>query len=224
MVEENSGVSMEFETEEQKIEALKKWWQENGKLVIAGIILGGALIAGWRFYHDYKIKHAEQASALYETVLQTAEAGGDINAQQTRVNELMAEYTNTPYAALSALVLAKQHTRSGDNARAIQQLEWVIKNSSAVEIQNIARLRMARLMMATEQYDAAMSLVNTAYPESFTALFEELKGDLYVRRGETELARAAYDKAILASENNANEFLKLKRDDLGQMTLIEPAL
>ena len=83
---------------------------------------------------------------------------------------------------------------------------------------------MARLMMATAQYDAAMSLVNAPYPESFTALFEELKGDLYVLRGEPELARTAYDKAILASEDNVSEFLKLKRDDLGQVNPVEPVL
>lgn len=214
---------MEFETEEQKVEALKKWWQANGTLVIAGLALGIALIAGWRFYEDYKIRHAEAASNLYEAVLQTAITGGDINTQQTRVNELMAEYANTPYAALSALVLAKQQAQSGDNAKAIQQLEWVMKNSSAVEIQNIARLRMARLMMATEQYDAALALVNAEYAESFTALYEELKGDLYVMRGENELARAAYDKAIQASDNKASDFLKIKRDDLGQVNLSEPA-
>ena len=215
---------MEFETEEQKVEALKKWWQANAKVVITGIVLGGALIAGWRFYQDYKIKHAEQASALYETVLQVAATNGDINTQQTRVNELMADYANTPYAALSALVLAKQQVQAGDNVKAMQQLEWVMNNASATEIRNVARLRLARLMMTTEQYDAAMNLVNSAYPESFTALSEELKGDLYVLRGDIAAARTAYDKAILASDNSASEFLKLKRDDLGQVSLAEPAL
>ncbi len=215
---------MEFETEEQKIEALKKWWQENAKIIITGIVLGAALIAGWRYYQDYTIKHAEQASVLYEAVLQAAEAGADINAQQTRVNELMADYANTPYAALSALVLAKQQVQSGENVKAVQQLEWVMKNSSATEVQSIARLRLARLLMATEQYDAAMNLVNINYPESFTALYEELKGDLYVVRGETDAARTAYDKAILASENRASDLLKLKRDDLGQLNLNEPVL
>lgn len=215
---------MEFETEEQRVEALKKWWQDNGKLVVAGLVLGVALIAGWRFYQDHKIKHAEQASSLYAAVMQAAETGADINMQQTRVNELMADYANTPYAALSALILAKQQAQAGDNLKAIQQLEWVIKNSSAVELQNIARLRMARLMMATEQYDAAMTLLAAEYPESFTALYEELKGDLHVLRGETDLARAAYDKAIQASDDRASDFLKMKRDDLGQVNLSEPAL
>lgn len=215
---------MEFETEEQKIEALKKWWQENATVVITGIVLGAALIAGWRFYLEYRTSQAEQASVLYEMVLQAAGADSDINAQQTRVNELMADYASTPYAALSALVLAKQQVQAGDNVKAIQQLEWVIKNSTATEITNIARLRLARLLMAGEQYDAAMNLVNAVYPESFTALFEELKGDLHVKRGEIDAARTAYDKAIQASENSASEFLRLKRDDLGQVNVIEPAL
>ena len=66
---------MEFETEEQKIEALKKWWKDNGKMVVAGLVIGGALIAGWRIYQDYRIKHSEKASALYEVVLQAAVSG-----------------------------------------------------------------------------------------------------------------------------------------------------
>ena len=214
---------MEFETEEQELDALKKWWKKYGKIVIAGIIIGGGLIVGWRFYQEYKLNHAEKASALYEVVLQAAGSAGDINTQQTQVNELMAEYADTPYAALSALVLSGQQAKSGDNVKAAQQLEWVIKNSSAVEVRTIARLRLARIMLATEQFDLALNLVNSEYPESFTALFEELKGDLYVARGETELARIAYDKAIQASEARVSDFLKIKRNDLGQASISEPA-
>ena len=214
---------MEFETEEQELDALKKWWKKYGKIVIAGIIIGGGLIVGWRFYQEYKLNHAEKASALYEVVLQAAGSAGDINTQQTQVNELMAEYADTPYAALSALVLSGQQAKSGDNVKAAQQLEWVIKNSSAVEVSTIARLRLARIMLATEQFDLALNLVNSEYPESFTALFEELKGDLYVARGETELARIAYDKAIQASEARVSDFLKIKRNDLGQASISGPA-
>ncbi len=214
---------MEFETEEQELDALKKWWKKYGKIVIAGIIIGGGLIVGWRFYQEYKLNHAEKASALYEVVLQAAGSAGDINTQQTQVNELMAQYADTPYAALSALVLSGQQAKSGDNVKAAQQLEWVIKNSSAVEVSTIARLRLARIMLATEQFDLALNLVNSEYPESFTALFEELKGDLYVARGETELARIAYDKAIQASEARVSDFLKIKRNDLGQASISGPA-
>ena len=213
---------MEFETEEQELEALKRWWKKNGTIVIAGMVIGGAMIVGWRFYQEYKLNHAEKASALYEVVLQAAGSAGDINTQQTQVNELMAQYADTPYAALSALVLSGQQTKSGDNVKAAQQLEWVIKNSSAVEVRTIARLRLARIMLATEQFDLALNLVNSEYPESFTALFEELKGDLYVARGETELARIAYDKAIQASEARVSDFLKIKRNDLGQASISEP--
>ena len=78
--------------------------------------------------------------------------------------------------------------------------------------------------MASEQYDAAMKLVADEYPESFSALVEEFKGDLYVARGDVELARIAYDKAILASAEKTSDYLKIKRNDLGQRQLKEPAL
>ena len=219
---------MEFETEEQKLDALKTWWKKNGTAMIAGIVIGGALIGGWRLYQGSNLDQAEQASILYETVLTAANSATDLSEQQTRVNKMMAEYSATPYAALSALVLSAQQVKSGDNIKAAQQLEWVIKNSSAVEIRTIARLRLARILMASEQYDAAMKLVAAEYPESFSALFEEFKGDLYVARGDVELARIAYDKAILASTvasaDRASDYLKIKRNDLGQRQLKEPAL
>jgi predicted negative regulator of RcsB-dependent stress response len=208
---------MQYETEEQELEALKKWWQQNGKLVITGVLVGVIAIFGWRYYQDAQRKHQENASSLYALVMQSAETHGDINEQQTRVNQLMAEYDDTPYAALSAMMLAAQQVNAGDLAKAVQQYEWVIKNASQKELQYVARLRQARLLLASQQYDAAFALINIEYPESFAALYEELKGDVHVARGEADLARAAYDKALLLSADMPNDFLKIKRDDLGKV-------
>lgn len=214
---------MQYETEEQQVEALKKWWHDNGKLVITGIILGVIVIFGWRYYQDSKRLHLDNASALYTLVVQSAEQNADLNEQQTRVNTMLAEYADTPYATLSALVLAAQQARTGDLVKAMQQYEWIINNSAQEEMKHLARLRLGRLMLATQQYDAAMSLISLVYPESFGALYEELKGDLHVARGEIDLARAAYDKALLLSADNPNDYLKIKRDDLGKVAIKEPS-
>jgi predicted negative regulator of RcsB-dependent stress response len=80
-----------------------------------------------------------------------------------------------------------------------------------------------RVLFASENYDEALALANIDYPESFAALYEELKGDLYTARGELDKARAAYDSAILHSPDQANRWLRLKRDDLGNVTRTEPA-
>lgn len=215
---------MEFETEEQQLEALKKWWKENASMVIFGVALALAAISGWRFYAEYTQSHAEAASLIYETVITDASAGQNPTEQQTRVNDLMAEYADTPYASLAALALAKQQLFKGELLNARQQLEWVVNHSSQVELQNIARLRLIRILFANNELDQALALANTAYPESFAAMYEELKGDLYVAQGKKELARAAYDKAMQYSSNQTSGLLKLKRDELGQSnTSSEPA-
>ncbi|MCW8956189.1 MAG: tetratricopeptide repeat protein, partial [Gammaproteobacteria bacterium] len=59
---------MDYETEEQQVEALKRWWKENGKLIITGLTLGLALVVGVRFYNQYVNERAEAASYLFDQV------------------------------------------------------------------------------------------------------------------------------------------------------------
>ena len=76
------------ETEEQQVEALKKWWTENASVMILGVAIGASVLFGWRYYDNYKIQHAEEASSLYDSVLTTAAANDPLDKQQTRVNTL----------------------------------------------------------------------------------------------------------------------------------------
>lgn len=215
---------MDFETEEQQVEALKKWWKENARTVIAGTIIGISVISGWRYYVDFQKKHGEYASVLYENILQVNAKPEAKNQQQVNVNKLMAEYADTPYASLSALVLAKVQFNSGDMVKAQQNLEWVMKNSNQPELKHLARIRLMRLLSTLQQYDAALKLAEVDYPESFVVMYEELKGDLYVLMKKFDEARSAYDKAIIASSQQAGKWLRLKRDDLGDSQLIEPSV
>ena len=214
---------MDFETEEQQVEALKKWWKENARTIIAGAIIGISVISGWRYYVDYQKKHEEYASVLYENILQASTKADTLNQQQVDVNKLLAEYSDTPYASLSALILARSQFISGDMINAQQNLDWVMKNSKQTELQHLARIRMMRLLSTTKQYEAALKLADIDYPESFSAIYEELKGDLYVLMKKFNEARLAYDKAILASAQQVSKWLQLKRDDLGEFQLKEPS-
>ena len=53
-----------------------------------------------------------------------------------------------------------------------------------------------------------------AYPPAFAALYEELKGDLFVARGDIEQARMAYDRAIQQA-GAESRLLQIKRRELG---------
>ena len=78
-----------------------------------------------------------------------------------------------------------------------------------------------RVLNSMKQYDQSLSIADTSYPDSFAALYQELKGDALLGKGEINLARIAYDKAILSAGVQANRWLKLKRDDLGEIELDE---
>ncbi len=95
-----------YQSDEEQIDALKKWWQENGNSVIAGVILGLTAIFGWRGWQDYKIEQAEAASELYQQmVIAVRDDKNAKNAKET-ANNILAEYESTAYSVFAKLTLA----------------------------------------------------------------------------------------------------------------------
>ena len=206
---------MDYETEEQQLEAIKKWWKENSTMVVTGISIGVASIFGWQYYQTESVKHAEQASVLYEQVLINSSNPANINDQLASVNQLEAEFNNTPYASLSALIVARQHMAAGQIEKAQQQYRWVIENTKQDELKYLAKIRLARLLLAATQFDESLALLNETYPDSFNAMVLELKGDVLSTQGNKAEAKTAYVKAMSLS-SGANRWLQLKIDDIGE--------
>jgi len=57
-----------YASDDEKAEALKTWWRENGRSVLTGIILGGAIIFGWRYWLTHQKATTEQAAVIYQQV------------------------------------------------------------------------------------------------------------------------------------------------------------
>jgi len=208
----------DYETEEQQLDALKQWWKENSSSLLIGLAIGGLSLGGWNFYQQSQFQHSVEASDMYVSVIAQYEAGAGGSFDSTVVDKLAAGYSDTPYASLSALVAAKHELVAGNIDKAISHLQWAMDNAIEEDVVSIARLRLARLMMAQKKYDKASDLLQAKHAPAFDALFEELKGDIFVVNGELEQARIAYDKAI-ASSGSSNRWLQLKRQDLGASKL-----
>ncbi len=205
----------EYETEEQQVEALKRWWKENGTSLIVGLFVGVSGLFGWRYYVDQNNFHAVQASDMYMQVMQSAA----LNTVDDRIidinNTLINEFSDTPYAALSSLSLAKSEYEKGNVDAATAQLEIAVKHASNDVIKQIANLRLAKVYIEQGKYEEALVLLNQSHAAAYDAQYEELKGDLYLAKGDVALARAAYDKAIDLQGAAASRWLKLKRQNLG---------
>jgi predicted negative regulator of RcsB-dependent stress response len=209
----------EFESEDQQIEAIKKWWKENGVSLLLGLGIGVGALLGWREYLAYQTDHSAEASDLYQAV-QTQVAQNRLDdAHINKADIIRNEYSDTPYAALASMAQAKYEFEHGDIDSALMHLRWASENSTEPDVQNVAKLRLARILIAQKKHAEAEAILLADYPAAFTAGYEELKGDLYVAKGEIAQARVAYDKAINAADGNASRWLRLKRQDLGSSDL-----
>jgi len=204
----------EYETEEQQVEALKEWWKQNGMAVIGGAALGISALVGWRVWNTHQDNQATEASELF-AVVQEAANTNNVNQLQEQSSILRDKYASTPYAALAVLHQVKSQIEKGDHAAAEENLRWVLKNSKQDSVQNVAKIRLARLLLADKKVDEAQSLISTGMSEAYKSLVDEIRGDIFVAKGEVEKAKEAYDEAMLSASGAGIEYLQLKRSDLG---------
>jgi len=202
-----------YDTEEEQLEALKRWWKENGQSAIIGLIVGIAIILGWNYWNEHKLDQANQASALYDQLLKAVAADQKDSAEKL-AERLQEQFKSTEYAAYSSLLQAKIKLEKGDMPAAKTILEKLAGVPNE-EISNIAKIRLVRLMMAKGEFEPALQLINDIDPakiSNFSGNYDELVGDLYVALDRLDQARSSYQKAI---ENGyKSPLLQLKIDDL----------
>ena len=204
-----------YETEEQQVEAINKWWSDNYIMVIVLTIIALGSIIGVQQWKQNKLLTAQTASTEYDHILQSVKAN-DGAALEQQINTMLTEYSDYPYAALSAMLEAKQMIEAGKFAQAEEKYQWVIANSTMQNLQHISRIRLARLMSVQGKNEQALKIIDSEQG-SFKAAYLEIKGDILVVLKRTDEARSAYDQALQAyAAMGANvQILKVKRTDLG---------
>ena len=112
-------------SEEEQVERLRKWWEENGTSVVLAIVLSVSALAGWRYWQSSTQEKAEAASAVYQQLtdaMDQARAVPDSAAQaeqvQAAAEKLVSEYGSTSYADYGRFTLAKLAVEDRDYAGA----------------------------------------------------------------------------------------------------------
>lgn len=213
-----------YQTEEQQVEAIKGYWQENGNTIIAGIVLGFAGFIGFNLYQDNQLENELAVSDSYQTLIENA--AKDKTTFNESATQFINENSDTSYASLTALALAKEAAAEKNWLEAKTQLSAAIASAPSDGIKGIASLRLARVQVQLEEYEQALATLAQPLPVSFTAAVEETKGDTYLLQGKKELARNAYQAAIAADGLASSPGLQMKLDDLATVVSLpaEPAV
>lgn len=206
----------EFLSEQEQVERLKKWWKDNYKSILAGVIIALIIIFGWRYWQHRGQTRSLTASTMYMQMGQMLAAGQGPQALQL-ANQLVNNFGDTPYAAQAALAMAQYDVGSNKPDDAMQMLDWVIKNSKDDGLKLLARLRLARVKLSVGDPQAALVALSGVAASGFTALFDEARGDAYVKLGETAQARVAYQRALHAWQPDMGDpsLLQMKLDNVG---------
>lgn len=199
----------QFSTEEQQVEAIKRFWKENGFPIIIGAAIGFGGLFGWRYYNDSVVTQQEQASEAYTQVLEELNKGPEGFSKGI---DFVKGDSDSNYRVLVALRLAKEAVERNDLPEAEKQLQWSADNIDVAAIKGVALLRLARVQLQQEQHDKALASLEKVTDEAFKAKVAEVRGDVYQRQGKLDKAREQYSAALEDDANNS--FLKMKLDDL----------
>ncbi|HZC00858.1 MAG TPA: tetratricopeptide repeat protein [Gammaproteobacteria bacterium] len=206
-----------YVAEDEQVEALKAWWKENGKAIIAGVIFGLLGLMGWRYWQGSIKVQAEQASTAFQQLLSQV-ADNKKEAAEQQAKQILDQYEKSPYAAFAALMLAKIAVDKNDLAQAKTHLQWALAHSTEPEIKRVARLRLVRLLLAEGNTDQAQSLLDEKDNMASLPSYHELKGDLLLAQGKLEEARNAYLQALAlgGTTGEQSSVVQMKLDELGE--------
>ena len=206
-----------MDTEQEELEALQKWWKENGRAVVVGLILGLGGVFGWTTWQSRVEATAEQASVVYQSMADMA-AADDHQEALLRVGQIIQDHPDSEYAALAALMGAKSAVAVGRADEATGLLDWVIANAGREEIRDVARIRSARLLLGEGKSDAGLQMLASIKTPAFAATVEEIRGDILVDTGEKDGAAKAYELALASDSitSGTRARVQMKLDDIGQ--------
>lgn len=203
-------------TDSEREEQLRNWWRDNWSWLVSGIALGILLLAGWRYWAGLQQENAAEAGGLYRQML-AASGGNDFGTMERLQQQLADDHGSTPYVDQASLLLARMYVETGQYDRAAPLLRSVMEGSDDDELREVARLRLARVLIEQDMPADALALLPAGVQGPFAPLALEIRGDALHATGDIEAARSAYAAALTADSaagGVSRELLQLKLQDL----------
>lgn len=192
--------------EHEQGERVRDWLRRNGAGIIGGVLLGLALVGGWKWWQARQQAQRMQAGEAYQAMLAQLEAG-DLQQAQAR----SAELGQGAYATLAALSLARAQVEAGERDAAIATLRGIDEVDPVLA--GVVAQRLARLLTDAGKHQDALQLLAGA--DDATSL--EIRGDAQAALGKADEARKAYADALARLDVAAPQrrLLEIKLTSIG---------
>ena len=208
-----------YMTEEEQIQAIKKWWSRYSSPILVVLSVLMLSVSGYRYWIRHQEKVTAEASTLYEHLMQSF-SNHDVKDIRSYSNQLINRYSQTIYADAARMTLAKLNVEKNHLDLAKSLLQTVAIQSKNSAFKQIAKIRLARLMIANKQFTEALDQFAVIDDSSYMTIVNELKGDIFVQQRDYEQAIQAYKQAIdqAKAQGIGNLFLEMKTNELAMKT------
>ncbi len=224
-----------YGSDEEQVEALKRWWDDNGTSLLVGVGLVLAVFFGVRQWQSSQAATNGTASDLYQQISELALANvtqtipeDDLLAVQPAFSTLKTEHPDSIYTRYAALAMARFQVEHDQLDLAAADLQWILDNpklgvmtEADEELFLTAKLRLARVKLAQGMAQEALDMIKATEPGAFAGNYAEVEGDALVILGQPEAARTAYQRALEENLTGNPVLLQLKLQDLGVSPVVE---
>ena len=194
--------------DEADLEALKRWWDENGKGIVAAVVVAVLGTVGWQQYQGYSASQTDAASDLFAEMLAIQSEGDAPERLIELAAQLKSEHGGSTYARFGAMLEARVAVEANDLAAAESALRWALGAGDArPDIGQLIQLRLARVLAAQGNETEALAILeqgSAAYPVGFA----QAQGDIHLAAGRDSEALNAYRQGRDAAS------------DLGQFSVV----
>ena len=200
--------------EQEQLDQLKAFWKQWGNLITWVITLCLAVFAAWQGWNTWQRSQATKAEALYGALTKVVQAG-DLAKVESLEKDLQG-VSGSSFAAQGVLLASKLQYEQGKVDAAKAGLAWVVQEGKLLEVRDIARLRLAGVLMDEKKYDEAAKLLDAITTADFSALVADRRGDLLMLQNKPLEAKAQYEKAYAGMDKTV-EYRRLISAKLAQL-------
>ena len=201
-----------YTTENEQVDAVRRFFAENGKALAIGVVLGIVALGGWRFWQSHQDSALTEASASFQKANQ---AMASKSAQGVAELEKFGQSNDNNYGVFAALQLADHFVEIKDFANAEKQLLQVQSQAKEDNLRSLVNLRLARVQMQQGKFDDALKTLDGVKGEGWTAMQQGIRGDVLLAKGDAKGAREAFSKGLESKPSQTLQtMLRMKLNNL----------
>jgi len=209
-------MAVELYDEHEQSERVRNWIKEYGLSLVMGLVLAFSGIFGFRYWQDHQAGQ-RQLAAEYFDVIQSELEAQSLGFAEEQYNLMRESVPRNAYVGLAGLQMAAAYVEDGQLAPAARIYAEILDERRFENLWPIAKLRLARVFEAQGDLDDARNLIAGSPPVGFESAWAELRGDLYMAKGDLDQARTAYQEALemLTGQAAGRGTLEIKIDATG---------